>query len=508
MPANTAVTANQAKILKHIQNEKEISQPKLVETTKLDQVVVAKTVLELSEMGLLDSIEKTEQEISLTKEGKGYLKVGLPEKQVFVALQKVKGKILLDNFKEKSGLDPSLVNIAIGWLRRKNWVEFSKEGKKTFVEAKEMTEDLDEQVLVSIKNNEIHKMLQDPKVQESIKNLSKRKILLINEKRIRIAKLTSEGQQILKKGLKIQDKLETSLTPKMIITGSWSKKKFKAYDPTENVPVTYFGRKHPVIEVINEMREIFFEMGFHEIRGPIVESEFWNFDALFQPQDHPAREMHDTFKLAQPNKADLPPKEIVDKVAKTHQNGWKTKSKGWGYKWSLTEAERLVLRTHTTATTVRHLSKAYKEWTPPEKVFSIDRTYRNEAIDFKHLAEFMQFEGIIVDKNVTLRNLMGTIKTFYGKMGFKKIRLTPSFYPYTEPSMSTLIYVEKFKTWFEMGGSGIFRPEVTIPFGVKEKVLAWGQGLDRLVMLKLDLDDIREVYSTNIDRLRNTPTIF
>jgi len=508
MPSTTTVTATQAKLLKSIQESKEVSQKKLVETTQLDQVIVAKTILELSEMGFIDSIEKTEQEISLTKEGKSYLKNGLPEKQVFSALQKVKGKILLDEFKENSGLDPMLINIAIGWLRKKGWVEFSKEGKKTFVSAKEMTDDLDEEVLTRVKNNEIEGIVKAPRVQESLKNLKKRKILDVVEKRIRIVKITAEGEQLLKKGLKVQDKLETSLTPKMIITGSWSKKKFKAYDPTENVPVTHFGRKHPIIEVINEMREIFFEMGFNEIRGPIVESEFWNFDALFQPQDHPAREMHDTFKLAQPQKAQMPSKEIVDNVAKTHQNGWKTKSKGWGYKWSLTEAERLVLRTHTTATTVRHLSKAYKEWTPPEKVFSIDRTYRNEAIDYKHLAEFMQFEGIIVDKNVTLRNLMGTIKTFYGKMGFKKIRLTPSFYPYTEPSMSTLIYVDKFKTWFEMGGSGIFRPEVTLPFGVKEKVLAWGQGLDRLVMLKLDLDDIREVYSTNIDRLRNTPVIF
>jgi phenylalanyl-tRNA synthetase alpha chain len=120
----------------------------------------------------------------------------------------------------------------------------------------------------------------------------------------------------------------------------------------------------------------------------------------------------------------------------------------------------------------------------------------------------MQVEGIVVDKNVTLRNLMGLLKTFYGKMGFDKIRLIPSYYPYTEPSLATLIYVDKFNSWLEMGGSGIFRPEVTLPFGVKEKVLAWGQGLDRLVMLKLDLDDIREVYSKNIDRLRKTPIIF
>ncbi|NHJ04254.1 MAG: phenylalanine--tRNA ligase subunit alpha [Candidatus Heimdallarchaeota archaeon] len=508
MSSTNTLTKEQSTVLKIIETEKEISQKDLVKKTKFDQVKVAKIVLELSEKNFVDSIEKTEKDISLTKEGKSYLKIGLPEKQVFNALTKFKGKVLLDDFKEKSGLDQVLVNIAVGWLRRKGWVEFTKEGKKTFIEVKEMTEDIDENVLQLISKNEIQSAISNTDIQESIENLKKRKILEIQEKRTRIVKLSSEGIKALNQGIKVLDKLETTLTPKMIITGTWRKKQFKSYDPTESVPVTHLGRKHPVIEVINELREIFLEMGFTEIRGPIVESEFWNFDALFQPQDHPARELADTFKLSHPAKADLPSKELIENVAKTHENGWKTGSTGWKYKWLLTEAERVVLRTHTTATTCRHLSKAFKEWTPPEKVFSIDRVYRNESVDFTHLAEFMQFEGIIVDENVTLRNLMGSLKTFYGKMGFKKVRLIPSFYPYTEPSMSTLIYVDKFNSWLEMGGSGIFRPEVTLPFGVKEKVLAWGQGLDRLVMLKLDLDDIREVYSTNINRLRNTPVIF
>ncbi|MFW9921696.1 MAG: phenylalanine--tRNA ligase subunit alpha [Candidatus Thorarchaeota archaeon] len=508
MPPTNNVTEEQASILKLLGDEKELSQKEIIEVTNLDQVIVAKTILELTENGLVDSIEKTEKEFFLTDEGKGYTKSGLPEKQVFYALKKIKGKIFLEDFKESSEIDPMLVNIAIGWLKRKDWVNFTKEGKKTIVEVKEISEDIDEKVLHLVDTGEIYHHSNDPKIEESIENLKKRKILDVHEKRIRIVKLNAEGAKLLKSGMKIQEKLETTLTPEMIITGSWKKKQFKAYDPTIDVPKTYFGRKHPLYEVINELREIFLEMGFKEIRGPIVESEFWNFDALFQPQDHPAREMHDTFKLSQPAKASLPPKEIIDNVAKTHQNGWKTKSRGWGNKWMQSEAEKVVLRTHTTATTVRHLSKAFKEWNPPEKVFSIDRTYRNESIDYKHLAEFMQFEGIIVDKDVTLRNLMGTLRTFYGKMGFKKIRLIPSYYPYTEPSMSTLIYVDKFNSWFEMGGSGIFRPEVTLPFGVEEKVLAWGQGLDRLVMLKLDLDDIREVYTTNIDRLRNTPVIF
>ncbi|MGC9780129.1 MAG: phenylalanine--tRNA ligase subunit alpha [Candidatus Heimdallarchaeota archaeon] len=508
MPSSNIVTKDQSVILKLIEDKKEISQKEIIEITKFEQVKVAKTILELAEEGYVDSIEKTMRDVVLTDEGKGYVKKGLPEKQVFSILKKEKDRILLEDFKEKSGIDPQLINIAMGWLRRKNWVEFSKEGKKTYIKVKELTKDIDKEVIQLTSNGEIVSKFGQPKIEDSIKNLRKRGIVEVIETRIRIAKLTHEGEKLLKKGLQVQQKLETTLTPKMIISRSWRKKEFKSYDPTEDVPVTYFGRKHPVIEVINELREIFLEMGFKEIRGPIIESEFWNFDALFQPQDHPARELADTFKIAKPSKAKLPSKEIVDNIAKTHENGWKTKSTGWGYKWQMSEAEKICLRTHTTATTCRHLAKVYKEWTPPEKVFSIDRVYRNEAIDFTHLAEFMQFEGIIVEKDVTLRHLMGNLKVFYGKIGFKKIRLIPSFYPYTEPSMSTLIYVDKFKSWIEMGGSGIFRPEVTLPFGVKEKVLAWGQGLDRLVMLKLDLDDIREVYSTNINQLRNTPVIF
>jgi len=507
MPPTKKVSKDQATILELINEHKEIGHKEIVEITKIDQVRVAKTILELSEAGFIDSIEKTTQIISLTKEGKGYVKSGLPEKLVFDALKNEKERTLLDDFKKNSGINEQLINIAIGWLRRKNWVEFTKEGKKTFVKTKTMSKDIDQEVLLLVKNNEIASKTSEPKIKESLANLRKRKIIDIQDVRSRIAKLTHEGKTLVSKGLQIQEKLETILTPKMIITGSWKSKNFKRYDPEENVPQTYIGRKHPVIEVIKEMRDIFIEMGFKEIRGPIIESEFWNFDALFQPQDHPARELADTFKIAKPSKAKLPAKEIVSNVKKTHENGWKTKSTGWGYKWKMSEAEKLCLRTHTTATTCRHLAKAFKEWTPPEKVFSIDKVYRNEAIDFKHLAEFMQFEGIIVDKDLNLRHLMGNLKTFYGKMGFKKIRLIPSFYPYTEPSMSTLIYVDKFKQWFEMGGAGIFRPEVTMPFGVNEKVLAWGQGLDRLVMLKLDLDDIREVYSSNIDRLRNTPLV-
>lgn len=502
------VTQKQAKILQLLEAEQQLSQDELVQQLQEDQVVIAKTILELSERGLVLSLEKTKQLHHLTKEGKKYLKEGLPEKRLLAELTDYDGKVLLNELQEKTSLDPQMFNISIGWLRRKDWVEFSKKDKQTFIQPKQTNpEDPDEQLLSLVAESPARDDI--PKeLRARITFLKKRGLLKVQEERTRFVKLTPRGEELLDHGLTIQEKLETTLTPQMIITGEWKKKEFKPYDPKADVPAVYPGRTHPVMEVINQLREIFLEMGFQEIRGPLVESEFWNFDALFQPQDHPARMMHDTFRVAEPKKAKLPPKSMVSNVARTHEDGWKTGSTGWQYTWRKSDAQRLVLRTHTTAMTVKHLSKAFKEWEPPEKVFSIDRVYRNEKIDYKHLAEFMQVEGIVVDENVTLKHLMGLLKVFYGKMGFDKIRLIPSYFPYTEPSMSTLIYVDKFNSWLEMGGSGIFRPEVTLPFGVKEKVLAWGQGLDRLVMLKLDLDDIREVYSTDLGWLRKTPIKF
>jgi phenylalanyl-tRNA synthetase alpha chain len=243
-------------------------------------------------------------------------------------------------------------------------------------------------------------------------------------------------------------------------------------------------------------------MGFTEIHGPLVETAFWNFDALFQPQDHPAREMMDTFYLANPKAGRLPSKDTVDAVAKVHENGWITGSKGWGYKWSHEEAKRLVLRTHTTAETIKYLSM-HKN--PPIKVFSVDRVYRNEQITYKNIAEFHQIEGIVVGKGVTLRDLMGTLKTFYTKFGLKKIAFWPCYFPYTEPSAQAVVYHPKLKRWMELCGMGLFRPEVLAPMDIKYSVLAWGGGLERLAMIELGLDDIRLLYGNRLEWLRRTP---
>jgi phenylalanyl-tRNA synthetase alpha chain len=283
----------------------------------------------------------------------------------------------------------------------------------------------------------------------------------------------------------------------------WRNVHFRKYNVEVPGKRIYPGKKHLITHFIEHIRGIFLDMGFCESAGPLVESSFWNFDALYQPQDHPARELADTFYMKRPAVTQLPDKRILDEVAKTHENGGITKSSGWGYKWSPDAAKRPILRTHTTAVSARMLSQLE----PPAKVFCIGRVFRNETIDYKHLPEFTQIEGIVVAENVGFRDLLGYLKEFYLRMGFAKIRFRPSFFPYTEMSVEPEVYFEEKGEWLELGGAGIFRPEVTVPLGIDAPVLAWGLSLERPVMLKLGINDIRNFYYKNDLEILRTTTL-
>jgi phenylalanyl-tRNA synthetase alpha chain len=250
------------------------------------------------------------------------------------------------------------------------------------------------------------------------------------------------------------------------------------------------GKSHPITKITRRIKSIMTELGFQEMEGSIIESSFWNFDALFQPQDHPARELADTFYLN--HKSPLPDKKLVERVAKAHEGGWK-------YSWDPKEAQKSVLRTHTTCLSARSLA-AMKD-KKPRKFFAIGRVFRNEATDYSHLAEFHQVEGIIAWDKAKFTDLLGILKEFYRKLGFEKIRFRPSFFPYTEPSLEIEVYFEQKKQWMELGGAGIFRPEVSIPLAGVYPVLAWGLSLERPLMLALELDDIRTFYKNDADFL-------
>ena len=240
-------------------------------------------------------------------------------------------------------------------------------------------------------------------------------------------------------------------------------------------------------------------MGFTEIEGDYVESAFWNMDALFIPQDHPARELQDTFYLSEPASFVINDEETMDRVKAIHEDGGETDSVGWGSDWSREVAQQALLRTHTTVGTIRYLSEHSE---PPIRVFSVGRVFRREALDATHLPEFTQVEGIIVEPEANFGMLIGVLKEFYRRMGFPDVRVRPAYFPYTEPSME--VEVKFGDSWLELGGSGIFRPEVTAPFGIDCPVLAWGLGLERLAMLRLGIKDIRMLYQSDLQWLKET----
>nr|MBP6021454.1 phenylalanine--tRNA ligase subunit alpha [Candidatus Methanomethylophilaceae archaeon] len=261
-------------------------------------------------------------------------------------------------------------------------------------------------------------------------------------------------------------------------------------------------KKHPLSRLGNEVRRLFTDMGFTEMSSEYVQPAFWNLDVLFTPQDHPARDLQDTFYLENPASIRIDDEELVGKVKDLHEHGGETGSTGWGGKWSREKAEMALLRTHSTVSSVKYIAEHPDA---PQKAFSISRIFRNESIDATHLPEFTQIEGIVMDENADFNMLISLIKEFYSRMGFDQIRIRPAYFPYTEPSLELEVFFNG--KWMELGGAGMFRPEVLAPFGVKCPVLAWGFGFERLAMLKWGIKDIRELYISDLDYLKKTPVL-
>ena len=267
-----------------------------------------------------------------------------------------------------------------------------------------------------------------------------------------------------------------------------------AIDVSAAVPDTQLGRTHPLKEVINEIREIFVTMGFTEISGDMVQPCFWNFDALLTPQDHPSRDMQDTFYLDGISASEVGDPEHVRRIGMTHDSVWH-------HKWDADEANRMVMRTHTTCVTLKYLAE--HQDLDQARIFSLGRVFRNEKTSYKHLAEFTQVEGIVHERDATIMDLMGIQEEFYRRLGLTKIRFWPTFFPYTEPSFQSMVYNERLGRWVELFGMGVFHPLVTGGLQTTTPVLAWGGGVERIAMLKYGIDDVREFYANNIGWLRS-----
>ncbi len=288
------------------------------------------------------------------------------------------------------------------------------------------------------------------------------------------------------------------LTPEMLADGSWKKGSFREYNIHTPPSRVLMGRKNPYAQYLESVKDKLVSLGFEEFDGPVVETEFWNSDALFMPQFHSARDIHDVYYLDTPTHAKEIEQPYLDQVAAAHEDGWETGSRGWEYGFDRDFTRRLILRSQGTVLSAKQLPKAEI----PGKYFGIVRCFRYDQVDATHLSDFYQTEGIVLGEEVNLRTLLGLLKMFAEEVaGAEEVMYVPGYFPFTEPSVEVHI---KHPTlgWFELGGSGIFRPEVTEPLGIKVPVLAWGLGIDRMALMSLGLNDLRELFTPDIEHVR------
>lgn len=468
----------------------------LMKKSGLNETGIMRALQFLENKKILGLVSEKRKIVSLGDNGVNYLKNELPERKLLNILAEKK-EIKLNEARQAK-LSENEFKAALGALKKKAMVEV-KEGKVILITSlQEITKKMLEELLLEalplnfneLKAEQLH----------AFKSLEGRKdIVRVEEKKEVRIELTELGKEIVKSSLDKAENLIENLTPEIIQDEGWRGKKFRRYDITSKVPEISGGKRHFVNQAIDYGRKIWTELGFKEMTGNLVQLGFWNFDALFTAQDHPVRELQDTFYIKE-LKGKLPGK-ITEKVKKAHEQG-AGGSRGWQYRWSEEEAKKAVLRTHTTVLSAHTLAKL-KSSELPAKFFAIGKCFRNDTVDWSHGFEFNQTEGIVIDENVSFRHLLGYLKEFAKKMGYEKIRFRPHYFPYTEPSLEGDIWDEEKKKWIEVFAAGIFRPEVTEPLlGKSIPVLAWGPGFDRMMMLLYGIKDFREIYKNNLEQLR------
>ncbi|QGR19404.1 phenylalanine--tRNA ligase subunit alpha [Stygiolobus azoricus] len=417
----------------------------------------------LKEKGYVRTEEKKVTKYELTEEGKLRLQNGMPEEKLIKILNGQSKKI--SELREVLGEE---LEIALGWARRKNLIKIDKDTVIPLV-------------------NDYHSpeldLLRDPSKidNENSKQLISRKLITAKQETFLLLTLVQDIAE--------PTKTITYITPEILRSGEWKKIPIKEYNVEAEPPFYPLAKKHFFKEFLERLRDVMIELGFTEVNGNYVELEFYNFDLLFQAQDHPAREIHDSFMIE--GKGEVKDEKLIERVKEMHKKGWK-------YEWDESVALRLVLRSQTTSVTSRVLSSNPK---PPIRTFTIGKVFRPDSIDATHLIEFHQLDGLIIENGFTFRDLLGVLKEIFYQIGIKEIKFKPAYFPFTEPSVEVYGRIEGLG-WIEMSGAGLLRPEILQAVGINSDAGAWGIGIDRLAMLLFGLKDIRLLYANSIEFLR------
>ncbi|ALA56762.1 phenylalanine--tRNA ligase subunit alpha [Nitrospira moscoviensis] len=452
--------------------------------------------------------------VSLTKVGEQYVAAGAPIERVLAAAREASGtgkRLTIPDLQAHDGLDPSDVSKAIGRLKKEGAVLIVQGGCIESTGRPSQTVEALRTLLRQVRESsrelqsfpEAHRQVIED---NAVKRGNAQEPFRVDERVARSFTLSSAGagaaEQLLKQGVAEE---VSQLSPELLKDGSWRQKRFRKYTISLRAPRVGIGRKHPYREFLDTVKTKLMSMGFQEMRGSLVETEFWNMDALFMPQFHPARDIHDVYFVKQPTHATKITEPFLTRVAQAHQDGGKTGSTGWNYAFNTERAKRLVLRSQGTAVSARTLASAPAV---PGKYFSIARCFRYDQVDATHATDFFQVEGIVLGEDINFRTLLGLLNLFAREVAqAKDVKFLPAYFPFTEPSVEMHVRHPRLG-WMELGGAGLFRPEVTLPLGVGVPVIAWGLGLDRMAMVALGIHDIRQLFTDDLDLVRTMRGIF
>ncbi len=452
--------------------------------------------------------------VSLTPVGEQYHEQQAPIERVLASAREVTTtgqRLTIQDLQTKEGLDPSDVSKAVGRLKKEGvllivqggCIESTGRPSQTAERVRALLRQLREgsRELGSFQEPD-RQIIQD----YSVKRGNAKEPFRIDDRVARAFKLSPTGvtaaDQLAKQGVAEE---VSQLSPELLKDGSWRNKRFRKYTISLRAPRIGSGRKHPYREFLDSVKTKLTSMGFQEMRGSLVETEFWNMDALFMPQFHPARDIHDVYFVKQPTHATKIAEPYLSQVTKAHQDGGTTGSSGWRYAFNTERAKRLVLRSQGTAVSARTLASAPAV---PGKYFSIARCFRYDQVDATHATDFFQVEGIVLGEDINFRTLLGLLNLFAREVAqAKEVKFLPAYFPFTEPSVEMHVRHPRLG-WMELGGAGLFRPEVTLPLGVTVPVIAWGLGLDRMAMVALGIHDIRELFTDNLELIRTTRGLF
>ncbi len=448
----------------------------------------------------------------LTALGREYAEKGTPERRIFDYIGS-RGAVRLPELAEALGLEQKTVGSAFGLLSKEGALGMNEEKKASLLPGAGFPSRMERLGDIIVRAASSGGILEenslDPDSLELVKSVAKKRgagdapFRVAERERVvyRLSQATAEQRRILK-SLGVTGEELGALTPALLETGGWKKGSFRPYNigvtPARTIP----GRKNPYVEFLESVKDKLVSLGFEEFDGNMVETEFWNSDALFMPQFHSARDIHDVYSIEKPSMAKFIEEPHLSKVAAAHENGGDTGSRGWNYRFDRDFTRRLILRSQGTVLSARQLPTAKV----PGKYFGIVRCFRYDKVDATHLSDFYQTEGIVLGENVNLRTLLGFLEMFAVEVaGAKEVKYVPGYFPFTEPSVEVHIK-HPVLGWFELGGSGIFRPEVTKSLGIDVPVLAWGLGIDRMALMALGLNDLRELFSPDLEsvRLRRT----